>query len=458
MEKPILGETESLRSTANLYESVLFDDPEKTREQILEEMTPQEQEEYKIDEERCMHWARFNRQALEHGEKGMFGKIFEAATSENVEKKISKRIRAWNKELSAIDYAHMEGLRDDADFEKRNIQEILEGEKDLRIVADAIINKKEHPDSPEAQDTRIMIVVMGGGMAGIIGMGQLTAMHELGYDEGVFDVGIGTSAGACALSYFIANGERVARGAHAFYTKMCTKAFINFMRLHRIMNVDYVTETMLDIKGDDYLNKEGLMKSKTEFYVGAVNQETGESELVNGKTAKEGPEQAIKGSMAVPWLYANAVEITQPGEEKPKKLIDGALNALPFVEAVEKFKPTHILIITNQMRDTAESFKLSDGELLFSETAEKLGSIGSIGTARKLVTMKQAMEQVLKDKNNQTKVKVGMMWSPVSLSPLERNPKEVKHAAEQAMLQTFELFGKGDKYKYTKDLEGMLPD
>ena len=73
-------------------------------------------------------------------------------------------------ELSAVDFAHEEALRDDVDFErKRDEEEYEASERNLKPVIEALIQKR---NNPERKDIRTLLVIPGGGMRCAVGAGQ----------------------------------------------------------------------------------------------------------------------------------------------------------------------------------------------------------------------------------------------------------------------------------------------
>ena len=385
-------------------------------------------EQFDIEEERLRHWARFDKKALEH-----------------VERNILKRVLDWNTKLSAMGFAQIEAERDDVSFEKRKDAEYEMWEKKLQVVIDRLKIKRDNPDSPEAKQIRPLLLIMGGGMKGTYAAGQaLVGLPAVGMDEDIFDNVVGISSGACIGSYFVGNGDHKAQGAKVFYDQCHAGDFLKFTRLHQIMNVDVIIDIM-ESDSRDSLDQEHLMNSSTNFFVGAVNQENGESEIINAKTAKPGLTTAIAASMAVPLVYRKAIEVNGAN------YVDGAFDPLPLSKMIEECNPTDILILPNVPFDKLDAFKLSKGQWLFAEFAKKMGSIGSLGTMRKFLMIIEELRGDLEDASREEEVNIGVVWPPDSgISPISQNPDDARETVAQSALDLIKRFG--GKEKQVKDL------
>jgi len=75
--------------------------------------------------ERGFHVTRFEKMAKEY------------------EDSIVQKVLHWNTKLSAIDFAQTEAIRDNADFERRKDKEFQAWEKNLRVVIDNLLEKRD---------------------------------------------------------------------------------------------------------------------------------------------------------------------------------------------------------------------------------------------------------------------------------------------------------------------------
>lgn len=302
-------------------------------------------------------------------------------------------------EISAKDFAHEEALRDDIDFERRRDEEEFKAsERNLKPVIEALIEKR---DNPEKKDIRALLVIPGGGMKCAIGAGQaLIGLNAVGMDK-AFDNVFGISGGAQVAAYFVGGKDRATKGASIFYEECTQGEFIKKTRIPKIMNVDVVSNAMN--KGEKELNKKAIVNSNVGLYVGVTRVEDEKCEIINAKTARPGMIDALKASMAVPIIYGKDIEVNET------KYMDGMFDPLPIQRLIEKFDPTHILILSNVPFNRADSFELSFGEYLL---AEYLPKIGVLGTMAKFAGNKKQMRESLEYIQKQSGVKIGIIWPP----------------------------------------------
>jgi len=206
------------------------------------------------------------------------------------------------------------------------------------------------------------------------------------------------------------------------------------------MNIDVVTEAMSH--GEKSVDKQAVLDSETELYVGATRKEDGEFELINAKTARPGMITAVGASMAVPLVYRKAIEVN--GE----KYIDGAFDPMPIERLIKQFKPTDILVLPNTPFDRMDAFELNPGQYLFAELAHQTGSLGSIGTVEKFLRVKEEIRKSLEYIQNQNKVNIGILWPPDSgLSNLGTNPDKVEAAVIESARDVIKQFGSAQPRK-----------
>jgi len=244
-------------------------------------------------------------------------------------------------------------LRDNADFEKRRTQEFKEWHRMLEIVVENLKKKRDDPEK-EGKKIRPLLLILGGGMQGPYGAGQVIALGRMGFRD-KFDTVVGISAGAADAAYFLSANEESDKqtllGTSLYYKELATKKFLNFLRLKQIMNVGYAVGLMKE--GEKALDTDAIIKGHSEFYVQATNSTTKEPELINGKTAKQGVVQAIEASMALPWVYGKEIEVDDG------KYVDGAFEPVPIQKVIERFNPTDVLILPNMSYDNTDTRILS---------------------------------------------------------------------------------------------------
>ena len=360
-------------------------------------------------EEFAFHQERFNKMAEDYANRGFIRKL------------ISPQDR------SALDFARKEAYRDLADFDKKQSVEYKEWEKNLQPVIKNLLEKR---DNMENKEIRPLLLVLGGGMKGPYSAGQALGLNEMGLNQ-VFDTAVGISAGAGTVSYFTAGLEQSRIGTSLFYENCTSKDFINFKRIHQIMNVQTIADAIKE--GDKALDQEAVRKSRTEVYYGVTRASDGKSELINAKTATPSMTEALKASMALPIVYGESVEVN--GEH----YIDGAFDPMPVETLIEKFKPTDILVLPNIPFDNIENFELNFSEKLITKFVPRVGSLGAV---EKFLRIKEEIRKSLEYIQSQTGVRIGIMWPPDSdLGNVTTDPTQIEAAIIESARSVIKQFG-----------------
>lgn len=362
-----------------------------------------------IPDEARFHQERFNKMA------------------ERYERSLAQKFLNWNAKMSAKDFAQIEAIRDDADFEKRQSEEFQRWERKLRVVIDRLFEKK---NDPERKDIRSVLLIMGGGMKGAAGAGQsLIGLPAVGMDK-VFDAVVGVSAGAAEAAYLVAGGEQVPKGASIFYEECAAGEFIKRSRINQVVNIDVVTEAMS--RGEKAVDQQAVLGSKTEFYVGVTRESDGECELIDAKTAKPGMIAAIGASMALPIAYRKAITVN--GE----KYVDGVFDPMPIQKIIERFNPTDILVLPNIPFKRTDAFELSAGEYMLAEFADRVG----LSNAARFLRVNEEIRKSLQVIQNEQKVNIGILWPPDSdLGNLTTDSKQVEAAVIESARGVIKAFG-----------------
>ncbi len=388
----------------------------------VQELSLEEQRQWKIEEEQLMHLARFDKKSLDHAQRSFLKRIFD-----------------HEKDLSAVDFAHIEALRDLAATEKTRDPEFLEFEKNRKKAEKAMIEKRDNPNSPESLKTDIVLFGASGAMRGASCAGDYIGLRMVGMGEGVIKANVCASAGAACGCAFGGGLENIKHVAKLCYVNLCAGKFINFLRWHKIMDAQVAADLLDDETSPDCLDKKALMESSIDFITTVVNEE-GESELIDAKTAKNekgesGLIDAIKASMAAPVVYRKFVEVNG------KRFIDGGVNAWPIDKIIEKYKKEKrnliIYVLANIPFTKAAAFESSKGESFIAELAGNLdsippffhvdgaiirgkefedlpfGSTSTLGVTKKVMEMNSGIGQVLKMKLPEG-VTMGVRFAPES--------------------------------------------
>lgn len=171
------------------------------------------------------------------------------------------------------------------------------------------------------------IIDVGGGLRGIYGAG----VFDFCLDKNiVFDVGIGVSAGSANVISYIAGQKK--RNFMFYMEYSLRKEYMSFSNLlfkKSYLDLDYIYGTLSNSDGENPLDYESILKSKTEFVAVAVNAETGETVYFNKKDLLKDDYSVLKASCAIPLAC-------HPYEVFSVPYFDGALgDNIPFEKAFE---------------------------------------------------------------------------------------------------------------------------
>ncbi len=360
--------------------------------------------------------------------------------------------------MSAVDFAHEEALRDNAEYELRRSVEYKEWEQKLKIVIENLIKKRDDPEG-EGKNIRPLLLIMGGGVKGVYGAGQVIALGRMGFRE-VFDNIVGISSGASDAAYFLSAKEgddtQTLSGTTIYNENLATNNFFNPKKLLHVffpnalkrgkekydppMDVGYAVDI---IKNDPVkaLDTEEIMRKKPGFWVQTTDPNTLESRLINAKGTKEGIVNALHASMAVPFVYRK--EITVTDEEHGETLnIDGAFKPFPIKEVVAKFNPTDVLILP-QMRfeKTDIPYLMKLKEHFWLGVMKSIPKLGSSAAIQKWFMIDAENKKTLEELKAMH-VNVAVAFAPdAGLGPVTGDPDEVKLGAWQAATDLFKKFG-----------------
>lgn len=181
------------------------------------------------------------------------------------------------------------------------------------------------------------LIVDGGAMKGAYAAGVISALTELGF-ENIFDILIAVSSGTIAASYFLSEQGKIA--PKVFYEGLASKKFINLYKLHpaKVVGSEYGIDVFSKIFP---LNQEVIQKSRSDFYMGVTDSETGREEYLDIKKGKIDVITGMYASSTVPLLQNKIVTI------HGKTYLDGMIACgIPIDMALQR-GCTDILIIEN---------------------------------------------------------------------------------------------------------------
>ncbi len=188
---------------------------------------------------------------------------------------------------------------------------------------------------PPSDNRRILILVGGGGTAGIFSAGALHALSELKLSN-AFDIALGVSSGAVNLGFFLGRKTDVLK-------KLYTEKFANAISLIRFWNpydLQSIRETIYD-----NLPVREINKSRTCFNVGATSVKDGRAVLLNAKSEVA----AIIASSSPP--LSSGSSITIGGND----YFDGEIASPLIFDGLMNMAPTHVLAILNRPNNNVES-------------------------------------------------------------------------------------------------------
>ena len=194
------------------------------------------------------------------------------------------------------------------------------------------------------------IILMGGGMRSAHGAGFLHTL-ALELDITTPDIMIGSSGDAGNVAYFAAGQY------HSMKTIWCnllsTSKFISPWRLWRVMNVDYVIDTVF--KRQVPLDTHALFTSKVGWAIPITNFDTGATRYVTARDVLD-PFEVLRAAKAIPFFFGKRVTILG------KRYFDGELG--PTVEDHANYAleqgATRILIINHNPPPSVTSRLLAD--------------------------------------------------------------------------------------------------
>lgn len=152
---------------------------------------------------------------------------------------------------------------------------------------------------------KIALVLFGGVMAGVRGTGVTIALEELGLRDS-FDCIYAFSAGFPNASYFLAGEARFS--AKVYYKYLDGEKFINFKKIKKIANLDYLVH--LFESGKNRLSFDRIYKQNTTLIAGVRNVENDDIEYIRANSLPSDKYfDLLKASIAMPYLYPYSIKI-----------------------------------------------------------------------------------------------------------------------------------------------------
>ncbi len=320
----------------------------------------------------------------------------------------------------------MERLKPDTTKKPESDLGFLKAQKILHKVLLNLRKKRDDPNG-KGKNIRPLLLVLGGGMAGCYGAGQVCSLCHSGYLK-VFQTAVGVSAGACDVAYFLAGKRQVLIGTSIFYEECTKEKFLSLSHPRKIMDIDYLVKTFTF--GKKKLDTKAIIKNPTDFYVQVVDTQTGENILVNAKQERNLILTSIHASMAVPFFYGKKVLLGS------KEYKDGTFaTPFPIKEVVKKFKPTDILVLPQT------PYKNEHGSEKYNETLLNI-------LVEKFTKGREGFLKGLKYIKKQKKVNIGIMYPPdCGIVAFTRDAKLIKRAVRLSAEKACEDLGEPMNFK-----------
>lgn len=198
----------------------------------------------------------------------------------------------------------------------------------------------------------LALVIEGGGMRGVVAGGMVTAIQELGLTR-CFDTIHGSSAGACAGAYLLADQARL--GTSIFYEDINNARVTNPRRLwmgRAVMDTGFITDDVM--RTTKRLDVEKIVSSPERLHIVATSTDAEELHYARYGTADEFF-AILRGTITMPIVGGRSVNVGG------REVVDGGMvQQIPFHSAVAG-NATHVLILLTR-RD--REFERHKGRLL----------------------------------------------------------------------------------------------
>lgn len=212
----------------------------------------------------------------------------------------------------------------------------------MEVIADRIIAL--HNNEPYDDGAKLCLAVEGGAMRGVISIGMLIALYDLGLID-IFDEYVGVSAGSLNLAYTLTG--QGALGLSVYFEDMTDKDIVSLLRFrskeHPIMDMrklyDHTTKNKrLDI---EKLNA----KYESSFKVSVTNVTKNTGELISLKDAGYQFEEFLMSGAILPFIAG------EPWIISGNKYYDGGMHYIDPLQAAYEIGSTHTVVLYTHTQD-----------------------------------------------------------------------------------------------------------
>ena len=223
----------------------------------------------------------------------------------------------------------------------------------MHLVIENILNRK-NKKVPVSDGRKIALVLFGGAMAGVRGGGALFALNDLGLLY-AFDEIYVTSAGFPNVSYMLSDDRQ--RGLSVYYQDLVNNRFINFWRIWKVVNVEYLMSVFKESKR---IRVEKILEGKTKVFVQLRNVDTGKIEYLEiHNFSVQGFFKLLEASISIPYLHPGSVKINGG---RYMDAVGFLKDSSRHVRRAIDSGATDILVIYNRADQRTHDF---DGESIF---------------------------------------------------------------------------------------------
>jgi predicted patatin/cPLA2 family phospholipase len=195
-------------------------------------------------------------------------------------------------------------------------------------VAKILLARRETASQPDSRrdGRRIALAIEGGGMRGVVSAGMVAALEQLGLTDS-FDGVFGSSAGAIAGAYFVANQARY--GTTIFYEDINNRKFINPLRVLSggpILSLEYLLDVVC--KQVKRLHVADVLNARIPFTVIASSLIHNRSVALSNFNTLDDLIEALRGGARIPFFAG------PPVRYKENLLVDASIyEPIPFRSA-----------------------------------------------------------------------------------------------------------------------------
>ena len=277
-------------------------------------------------------------------------------------------------------------------------------------------NRKEH------EHIRPLLVIDGGFMKGVYGAGAALAFDELAFLP-VFTNFVGISSGAATLAYTLSGQSQL--GSTVIIEDCTSRQFLNFWRFKNPEDTAFLQEVLEGCTGKRLETKDLVNRN---FYIGLAVFETAKPFLLQPKTREECL-VGIRASISMPGAVSDTILLSGV------RYVDGA-STEPHIlkKTYETIDATHVLIITNQDKDTKDILwwdRLITKTIWRSRMSPRLFDVA----LRRRQIRHTWVDTVLKNPEKP----ICFVWGNGSIASFERDPEVVKAVIEKSKLWWQEL-------------------